>query len=179
MSNSNPYQAPADPASFEPKTPVQAIVASRDIGGWLVLLAIGTVIAPFRLAFELWSTYRSMYLDGSWSVLTTPGYDAYHPLWQPVLIGEIALNVLLLLLRLYLIYLFFSKKKSLRVWYASTVFFAFVFVMLDTLVVGWIQPDLPSLDSKTMIDMTRTSVFGVIWASYLVYSERARETFTR
>ena len=81
----------------------------KGLGGWLVLVGIGVVVGPFRIAYEFGPLYYSIFTDGSFEYLTTPGTEAYHQLWGLLLVFEAVCNSLIVLASLYLIYLFFSK----------------------------------------------------------------------
>ena len=48
-------------------------------------------------------------------LVTRPGTRAYHPLFGPLIVGELVLNAVLLLWVLGLLYLFFAKGRSFRV----------------------------------------------------------------
>ena len=48
-------------------------------------------------------------------LVTTPGTRAYHPLFGPLIVGELVLNAVLLLWVLGLLYLFFAKGRSFPV----------------------------------------------------------------
>ena len=63
------------------------------LGGWLILVGIGTVVAPFRLILLVAVTYIPIFEDGTYAALTTVGSEFYQPVWAPLLIGEIVFNV--------------------------------------------------------------------------------------
>ncbi|HCK0618515.1 hypothetical protein CGI93_23190 [Vibrio parahaemolyticus] len=63
-------------------TEVSEINEPLKIGGWLILIAIGVVIAPVRLLYFVGVTYPSIFIDGTWEVLTTYGSEIYSPLWD-------------------------------------------------------------------------------------------------
>ena len=53
----------------------------KGLRGWLILPAIGLIVAPLRLGINLMKDFWPIFRDGYWPVLTTPGTEAYHPLW--------------------------------------------------------------------------------------------------
>jgi uncharacterized protein DUF2569 len=60
------------------------------IGGWLYLMAIGLCVTPIRIAAEIVKGARP--LDpATWRAVTTQGMRAYHPLFGPLILGEIVL----------------------------------------------------------------------------------------
>jgi hypothetical protein len=67
-------------------------------------------VFPVRALISLAIDYWPLFQGGIWRTLTTPGSAVYHPLWAPVIIGEIFGNVGFLLFDLALLYLLFSKS---------------------------------------------------------------------
>lgn len=51
--------------------------------GWLILVGIGVVVGPLRDIAQVFPLYFKIFRSGDWSVLTTPGSEAYHPAWAP------------------------------------------------------------------------------------------------
>ena len=45
----------------------------QGLGGWLVLVGIGVVVAPLRLLFMVFPAFIEMFSNGYWDALTTPG----------------------------------------------------------------------------------------------------------
>jgi hypothetical protein len=62
------------------------------LGGWLIIVGLGIIISPLRVIVQLFPLYSEMISTGSWAALTTPGTEAYNPLWAPILFGEMAIN---------------------------------------------------------------------------------------
>ena len=84
---------PSAPQNFKREVPE---TRHEKIGGWLILLAIGLVLTPLRTLVFLGKNFYPIFTTGAWSVLTTPGTKAYHPLWAPVLIFELVGNLVLI-----------------------------------------------------------------------------------
>ncbi|WP_448547483.1 DUF2569 domain-containing protein [Thalassotalea fusca] len=147
------------------------------IGGWLILVAIGIVISPIRLIYHLGTTYPSIFVDGTWEALTTKGSEFYSPIWGPFLVGEIAVNIILVLLGAYLIFLLFAKRASLPKWYLGLALFSTVFILIDAYMVTLVVPDMEVFDAETMKEFGRSLFSLLIWSPYLFYSQRAKDTF--
>jgi hypothetical protein len=47
----------------------------KGLGGWLILVGIGVVLAPVRLLITLVKTYKPIFEDGIWEALTTEGAE--------------------------------------------------------------------------------------------------------
>ena len=82
----------------------------QGIGGWLILVLIGLIVTPLRLSFLLIRTHLPILTGDRWSALTNPSSPSYHPLWAPVILFEIAMNVGFIVSSLAL--LFFMLNKS-------------------------------------------------------------------
>lgn len=147
------------------------------IGGWLILVGIGIVVSPIRLLHSLVTTYPQIFSDGTWEALTTAGSEAYSTIWAPLLIGEIAVNSLMVLLGLYLAFLFFTKRVSFPKWYLGVALFSSTFILLDAYLVTLVVPELEVFDSETAKEFGRSLVALFIWAPYLLISQRAKDTF--
>ncbi len=148
-------------------------------GGWLVLVGFGLIVSPIRLIWSLFPMYFEIFTNGSWEVLTTPGSDAYSPLWAPVLLAEIVLNCGLIISWLYAIYLFFQKKKAFPTVYITIAACSLVFIILDALAIAAVLPDEPIFDTDTSKELLRGFISAAIWIPYMRISKRVKATFTK
>ena len=83
----------------------------QNIGGWLILVGIGIVFSPLRLLLFIGRDLLPVFLSETWTTLTTPGTQIYHPFWGPLLIFELLGNVFFLVFSLVLVIFFFQKRK--------------------------------------------------------------------
>ena len=149
------------------------------IGGWLILVAIGIVITPFRTIIAMIETYPDIFLNGAWELLTTQGSEVYNPLWGPIIIGEILINSVMILAWLYMAYLFFSKKSSFPKWYIGLAIFSLLFILADAFTVKLVLPNEPAFDPDTIKEVMRSLIMVVIWIPYMLLSERVKVTFIK
>jgi hypothetical protein len=149
----------------------------QGLGGWLILVGIGVIIAPFYTLFQAFLTFQPIFSEGIWEILTTPGSDAYHPLWQPILIGEIVINVSLVLVLVYIVFLFFSKKRSLPSWYVAVLLFTPIFIAADAFALKLILPNEPVFDPETTRNFAQSAIGAAIWVPYMLVSKRVKATF--
>jgi len=147
------------------------------IGGWLIIVALGIVISPIRVLHLLGTTFPPIFTDGTWEALTTPGSEAYSPVWGPLLISEIIVNLIMVLFGLYLAYLFFTRKKGVPIWYFGLALFSSVFIIIDAYLVTLVIPSMEVFDVETIKELGRSLVSLLIWSPYLIYSKRSKETF--
>lgn len=149
----------------------------QGIGGWLILLAIGLVMSPVRIIILIYQTYSDIFTTGSWEMLTTPGNDAYHPLWKPILSSELAINFAIIIFSIVLIYVFFSKKKIFPKLFVAFALFSFFFIIADSYAVTLVLPDEQMFDEETIKELSRSLTAIVVWVPYLYISRRAKNTF--
>ena len=150
----------------------------KGLGGWLILVGLGVVVAPFRMLFNTLPAYEPLLQSDIWHALTSPDSAAYHPLWGPLLIGEIAVNSAIFLASLYLIYLFFAKHRWFPSAYIGIVMFSLVFIPADAWLVSIVLPEEPMFDPETTKEFVRTLIGAVIWIPYMLVSKRVKATFT-
>lgn len=149
------------------------------IGGWLILIAIGIVITPVRLFYFIGITYPPIFTDGTWELITTQGSAVYSPLWGPILIGEIVINLMFALVGIYLAYLFFTKRSVFPKWYLGLAVTSTAFILVDAYIVSLVLPEMELFDSETVQELIRGLITLCIWSPYLFLSQRAKNTFIR
>lgn len=147
------------------------------LGGWLVLVGIGVILGPFRLAYEFGPLYYSIFTDGTFEILTTPGSEAYHQLWGPLLVLEATYNFLMVLALFYLIYLFFSKHYLFPKVFIAIVLLSLCFIPLDAWLGSFVLTDEPMFDPATTKEFARTLFSAVAWVPYMLVSKRVKATF--
>ena len=149
------------------------------LGGWLVLVGLNIIYSPLRIIADVFSVYSDLFSDGSWEALTTPGTEDYNPLWAPILIGEMAINGGLVLAWIFVVVLFFSKKKEFPKWFIGTLLFNLAFILIDALAVKSVLPNEPVFDAETVKEVGRTLIYMVIWVPYMLVSKRVKTTFVK
>jgi hypothetical protein len=180
----NPYSPPAAPVddifnSENKSGGGSEIIGPEGLRGWLALVGLGIVISPFYIIARIFSTYSGVFSNGIWANLTTPGTKAYNPLWAPLLLGEIAIQCGLALVSIYLVFLFFSKKKIFQIWYIGTLLFSMSFVILEALVVNFLFPNIPVFNAETIKTFGSSIIVTLIWVPYMLVSKRVKATFVK
>ena len=146
---------------------------SKQIGGWLILVAIGLVISPFRLLLESIETFKPLFQPGVWGALAT-----YNPLLAYFCVLEIIGNTVIGCAILYTIYLFFTKNKHFPISYILVTIVHLVWVLLDAVIASKIDPSIESFDKDTMQTLIKSALSACIWVPYMLVSTRVKETFT-
>jgi hypothetical protein len=149
------------------------------IGGWLVLVAIGIVVAPIRLIMVMAATYSDIFSTGAWEALTTPGREAYNALFGPIIIGEIIINIGVICACFYLAYLFFSKKSVSPKFFIGLAVFSLIFIIVDAFAIKLVVPSEPVFDQDTVKELMRSLFAVVVWVPYMLISKRVKATFTK
>ena len=147
------------------------------IKGWLILVAIGVVVAPFRLITFMLNTYPDLFTSGTWQSLTSQFGEFYNPFWAPLLISEMLFNAVFIIASMYLILLFFKKKAGFPKWYIGIAVSSLLFIIVDAFAIRLVIPDAPIFDKETNMEVIRGVITVVIWVPYMLVSERVKATF--
>jgi len=149
------------------------------IGGWLILFAIGLVIYPIRSLILLATDLIPAFSGDTWWVLTSPASGHYHPLWAPLLIGELIGNTIFMIFSVSLIILFFVRRKIIP---RLTIIFLIanlVFVSIDFYLVRLLPAAAQQADYQALTDWIQTLVACLIWVPYFIISKRVKTTFVK
>lgn len=153
---------------YDPK-PARYMVAGSPIGGWLILVALGVLITPLRMLYELLSN-TDLLTGTAWlSWLSAKRYD----LFGFILFTQIY-NILKLLFSVLLIVLFFQRRTSFPRLMSIQLALNFIFISADLIVARAITEDPSSLSYR---DVAQSFIGAAIWIPYLNISQRVRETF--
>jgi hypothetical protein len=149
----------------------------RGLGGWLVLVGIGVVVGFLRMMATTASTFLPLFEEGVWQALTSPESETYHPLWAPIIVGEVVFNCGMVGATAWLAYLFFSKSYLFpRAFIALTVT-SLIFIPFDAWVVTFVLPEEPMFDPVTAREFGRVFVGAIVWIPYMLVSRRVSATF--
>jgi hypothetical protein len=115
----------------------------------------------------------------TWVALTTPGEEAYHILWQPALLTELALAAITLVYSILLLVLFFRKKYT----FPKLMVCFYLFNFAAAICIYNLFREIPAMDEEVLLqyqsDIYRVAVFGLLWGTYFLKSKRVKATFTR
>lgn len=170
--NHNPYRPPeSDTDQTDDKKSVSGL------GGWLILVGIGLCLRPFFMLAALVEIYASVFADGVWELLTDPSLPSYVPGIRVLTVGEICINVLMMLFWIWLIVLFFRKKYQFKQYFVIGLIATPVIIILDSWFASMVFPAEVMFDKETMKDIIRSSSYAIIWVSYIKISKRVKNTF--
>ncbi len=162
----NPTQAE------EPKYP--------KIGGWLILTAIALVVNPLLLLYQIIKTIPTLSGE-TWAMLTTPGTTVYHPMWAPLTIFELLVNVAFLFFLIVLAVFFFQKRRVFPKLFIAFLLLDLAYLVIDYLAGSAVVNSIPALAGQGTqgVGMTiiRNGIYSLIWIPYFLVSKRVKGTF--
>jgi hypothetical protein len=149
----------------------------RGIGGWLILITIGLCIAPLLQLAALFTNHLPIFTNGSWALLTQPGAPAYHPLWAPTILLELAMNVGFLAMEAVLLVWLFKKSSRFPKAMIAYLLIVFVLVALDYFLANAIPAVAEQNDAAGRRSFMRAGIACAIWIPYFLRSKRVNLTF--
>lgn len=147
------------------------------IGGWLILPLIGVIVYPISISLLLINSFLPIFQEGIWQVLTTPGSEAYHKLWAPLIIYEITGNIVFILFSIFLALLFFSKSHRLPTLFIVYIALNCVFIVSDYAAGEFIPFVAEESDAESLGEVFRSIIAAAIWIPYFLASKRVKNTF--
>lgn len=149
------------------------------LGGWLILPMLGLMFTPLRIGVALVVTFLPIFTEGYWEILTTPGSEAYHALWAPLIIFEIIGNLFFLLGSIVLLVLFFKKHCRFPKLMIIYLLLNVAYVGGDYFLSGLIPAVAEEEDPESIKELVRAVVAAAVWIPYFIKSERVKNTFTK
>ncbi|WP_428741603.1 DUF3857 domain-containing protein [Tenacibaculum sp.] len=156
---------------YDPKPIIESYFEeNKQIGGWLVLIAIGLCFSPLRVIFNLIS--NDVYITGEWILLSMNSNFMIGVL----LFVEVLFNSFILVFLPLAIVLFFKRRSSFPRVYSIFLIGNFVFILVDYMLAN-------SLSNENIISTNETNTLLRLFIStsiivpYLLISERSKETF--
>jgi transglutaminase-like putative cysteine protease len=149
------------------------------LGGWLVLVGIGRFFGPIGILVFICKSAGSFSL-WKWHTLTSPDGMAYQPGWAPLLILELLSNLSLLILGIFLLVLFFQRRRIFPRWFIFLMLWSAVAVVADAIAAATVvKTSSTGLSAQTMTSIFRTLFACSIWVPYMLKSRRVQMTFIR
>jgi hypothetical protein len=149
---------------------------NKIIGGWLILIAIGLFISPFRVVYEIF-ILNPTYINGDWlSYLNfSNGFNNF--LIGVVIFFELLVNVFIIIIFPILIMLFFKKRSNFSKLYSFILIGHFIFIVFDTFIASALID--VELNEKETTELIRAFISTTLISAYLLMSERSKETFVK
>jgi hypothetical protein len=169
--------------SRENKAPEQnkvKLTKYEKIGGWLILVGFGVITSPIRLAKAI-SENLPAYETATWDALTTPGTEAYHPMWERLLVFEMLGNISFFIFSLVIAIYFFKKKSQLPRLLIVFMVANLLFMIADYSLgasIPYLKNDA-SFVSEARQETIKMAMGCLIWIPYFLISKRVKGTFVR
>ncbi|MFN8240139.1 MAG: DUF3857 domain-containing protein [Bacteroidales bacterium] len=151
---------------------------NRELGGWLVLVAIGLFITTIRVIVDFFFTGN--YFDHkTWALVLDQGNGKGFA-FAILIIMEFIYNSLLLVYLVFTLILFFKRRNCVPRLMVTLYVATMVLTGLDTMAAFTLMPDLydDAQKQKAVYEMIRVVAVAMVWGTYFLLSQRVRETFT-
>jgi magnesium-transporting ATPase (P-type) len=150
----------------------------KGLGGWLVLVGLGLILSPFIQIKFLYDVFWIPIHDGQWSDAINPASPNYVPNFKAVAISEAAINALLIALGVWLIYLFFRKRRLFPATYICWLLACILVTVIDAIVATHVLSMEQIFDLETTKSLVKMVIHAAIWVPYMLLSRRVKNTFT-
>lgn len=155
-----------------------AAAGPSGIGGWLYLVAVGLFVAPIRIGAEIVKGLLPLE-PATWHAIATPGTRAYHPLFGPLIVGELVVNIALLIWAGVLLYLFFGKRRAFPAMMIMFLITRVLFQAADLGVALMIPIAAAGIGPDVYGGLAGGILVTLLWVPYFIRSRRVEATFVR
>ncbi len=152
--------------------------SNSGLGGWLILVGVGLVFGPLRLLINTISTLGNFAL-WKWHALTNPGGVSYQPAWAPVLTLELLGQISILILAVFVLTLFFRRRRIFPRWFIALVVLNAIFVVGDMIGLQMLRSPSPETSARVARNLVTVLVGCGIWIPYMLVSRRVKATFVK
>ena len=149
----------------------------QGLDGWLILVGFGLILGLIKVIAFVISTFMPVIKGDFLATLANPNAPEFIPNFALLFYAELMVNTFLILMLIYLLYLFFKKKKSFPKNYIFISLFAIIVIPVDAYLVSVVIPDEKIWDVETLKSFIQTLLSGAIWIPYMLKSQRVRNTF--
>jgi hypothetical protein len=164
---------------FDRKPRQENEIAYHKIGGWLILCAIGLILYPVQSTIFLITELIPALSPENWSALTSPTSNYYHPFFAPLVIAELVGNLCFSIFSICLIIFFFKQRKNTPKLIILFLAGNLIFVGFDYFAMTFIILRPSSINLEATINFIRTTVAGMVWIPYFLFSKRVKSTFNK
>jgi len=149
-------------------------IAYENIGGWIILPAIGIFLSPVWSLVNIFSNGYFDYLN--WQILTNPSHASYNPSLGVLVLIEYVYQIGILCFSILLIILL-SKRRTSFPFLVCCLYGVNVLVLVVETV--WLrQLELPTgFEGEDALSSYRSIMAAMIWIPFFIYSDRVKGTF--
>jgi len=149
------------------------------IGGWLILVAFILIRAPIAVIVTLVRSVFPFLRHNTWIALTSQDSESYHPLWAPLIVSELVVNLVFLALSFVVLILFFRRKRSFLRFVIALYLANLIWEICLTLAMWRIPATSGEPATSSLVGVIGLALACAIWIPYFCVSKRVRATFTR
>lgn len=148
------------------------------LGGWLILVGISVVLSPFETLIVVSVILTQFSKTDIWTHLPISKILVSHPFFSLFILAVLLTILAFFIVSVYLIYLFFRKKKLFpKVFIITSVSLLLYLVVAILLSKVLITTQKPSHDYFTTL--VQAGLDSIIWVLYMLKSKRVKATFIR
>ena len=147
------------------------------IGGPLWVFAFGLGFSLVEMAIGAF-TILNLLASDAWPRLTTPGTDVYHSLWGPAIGWELLMILVLVPYALALLVFLIQRRRLFPRLSIMWSILGLTFAVVDQALISRIPEAVAQGAYATVtLRMALFAACSVIWAPYVLFSQRAKRTF--
>jgi transglutaminase-like putative cysteine protease len=146
-------------------------------GGWLVLVAFGVVLTPFKIAYD--ALHGLSFLDRAVWNASLDVAGAARNLMPFVLAFELVSNLVLLTVSIWTLVAFFRRQRIFPFLFILLCVSSIVYRVVDLLLASQVVASDHSTTTADVVGVMRSLIGLAIWGTYVVRSKRVQQTFVR
>ena len=147
----------------------------QGIKGWLFLVGLVVVVAPFRCGIDLCGELGSVLSNNAWLSVSSPNIEGFQAILAPIVLFEMIVAIIQFAFFVLVLVLFLKKKRIFPLVFLSVMIANFLFLAFDGAVS--ILALSQSLTRQERIEIIRLALHTLIMTFYLLKSKRVKETF--
>ncbi len=136
--------------------------------GWLFLVGMIMCLTPPSIIYVMVSVYH-LEVFSEWNIFE--GTIKY------MIIFEYIINVFLLLISIYLVFLFFKKMTKFKLYFILFLGLSAILTVIHSIWALFLFPSLPPLEIIYLDEIAGSIIPALIWIPYMIYSKRVSNTF--
>lgn len=149
----------------------------HQIGGWLIVFAIGLVLTPIILISGFVS--NEYFNPVQWQILANTSFSAYNPLLGALVVFEMIGSIFLIWFSILSLVLFFQRRTSaprvIVIFYSAYLGFLF----FDNIGAKYFNLFSEKETMNNFKEIGKVLVRTAIWIPYLLIAERVKGTFVK
>lgn len=156
------------------KSPGEIDTELEGIGGWLILPLIGMFLAIISLVVTI-TQLTPVFSEQQLAVIM----ESYGSSYEIVLAVSIAANLALIVMLLFLLVMFFTRRNTFPRIYIGFMIVSMAITVIDLASIHFLDFPGVEIEQTDIRSLIRQIVSSAIWIAYFLQSKRVKATFTR